>query len=133
KPLTDQEDLLKKTELENETTQEAKNLSPLEQAKAEKLAKLESEKLESEKEFTRLKEQEQARKAALKKKLATKNLGQGLATTLSGALKYQWTKFTLGTLYRNAPDRILGVKLPKALNEATAGAALKYHIKRALE
>ncbi|WQS29454.1 DUF3519 domain-containing protein [Helicobacter pylori] len=52
---------------------------------------------------------------------------------LSGALKYQWTKFTLGTLYRNAPDRILGIKLPKALNEATAGAALKYHIKRALE
>ncbi|WQW31708.1 DUF3519 domain-containing protein [Helicobacter pylori] len=63
----------------------------------------------------------------------TKNLSQGLATTLSGALKYQWTKFTLGTLYRNAPDRILGVKLPKALNEATAGAALKYHIQRALE
>ncbi|WRE73578.1 DUF3519 domain-containing protein [Helicobacter pylori] len=63
----------------------------------------------------------------------TKNLSQGLATTLSGALKYQWTKFTLGTLYRNAPDRILGVKLPKALNEATAGTALKYHIKRALE
>ncbi len=67
------------------------------------------------------------------KPATTKNLGQGLATTLSGALKYQWTKFTLGTLYRNAPDRILGVKLPKALNEATAGAALKYHIKRALE
>ncbi len=40
KPLTDQEDLLKNTELENETTQEAtpnaKNLSPLEQANAEK-------------------------------------------------------------------------------------------------
>ncbi|WP_407918811.1 DUF3519 domain-containing protein, partial [Helicobacter pylori] len=50
-----------------------------------------------------------------------------------GALKYQWAKFTLGTLYRNAPDRILGIKLPKALNEATAGAALKYHIQRALE
>ncbi|WQS37993.1 DUF3519 domain-containing protein [Helicobacter pylori] len=63
----------------------------------------------------------------------TKNLSQGLATTLSGALKYQWTKFTLGTLYRNAPDRILGIKLPKALNEATAGVALKYHLKRALE
>ncbi|GAA8822753.1 DUF3519 domain-containing protein [Helicobacter pylori] len=44
-------------------------LSPLEQANAEKLAKLESEKLESEKEFTRLKEQEIARKDALKKKL----------------------------------------------------------------
>ncbi len=69
KPLTDQEDLLKTQENLNETTQEAKNLSPLEQANAEKLAKLESEKLESEKEFTRLKEQEQQRKEALKKKL----------------------------------------------------------------
>ncbi|GAA8994696.1 hypothetical protein HpHA106_09740 [Helicobacter pylori] len=76
KPLTDQEDLLKTQENTlktsenlNETTQEAKNLSSLEQAKAEKLAKLESEKLESEKEFARLKEQENARKAALKKKL----------------------------------------------------------------
>ncbi|UOS26466.1 DUF3519 domain-containing protein [Helicobacter pylori] len=69
KPLTSQEDLLKTSENLNETTQEAKNLSPLEQANAEKLAKLESERLESEKEFTRLKEQEIARKAALKKKL----------------------------------------------------------------
>ncbi len=69
KPLTDQEDLLKNTELESETTKEATKLSPLEQAHAEKLAKLESERLESEKEFTRLKEQEIARKAALKKKL----------------------------------------------------------------
>ncbi|GAA9866102.1 hypothetical protein VN0637_14610 [Helicobacter pylori] len=67
------------------------------------------------------------------KPATTKNLSQGLATTLSGALKYQWTKFMLGTLYRNAPDRILGIKLPKALKEATAGAALKYHIQRALE
>ncbi len=69
KPLTSQEDLLKTQENLNETAKEAKDLSPLEQANAEKLAKLESEKLESEKEFTRLKEQEQARKAALKKKL----------------------------------------------------------------
>ncbi|UFG20798.1 DUF3519 domain-containing protein [Helicobacter pylori] len=69
KPLTDQEDLLKTSENLNETTQEAKNLSPLEQANAEKLAKLESERLESEKEFSRLKEQEIARKEALKKKL----------------------------------------------------------------
>ncbi|ACX98031.1 DUF3519 domain-containing protein [Helicobacter pylori] len=83
KPLTSQEELLKTQEnalktqenalktQENplKTTQEAKNLSPLEQANAEKLAKLESEKLESEKEFTRLKEQEIVRKAALKKKL----------------------------------------------------------------
>ncbi|MFT2650921.1 DUF3519 domain-containing protein [Helicobacter pylori] len=68
-PLSSQEELLKTSENLNQTTQEAKKLSPLEQANAEKLAKLESEKLESEKEFTRLKEQEQARKAALKKKL----------------------------------------------------------------
>ncbi|WRB98261.1 DUF3519 domain-containing protein [Helicobacter pylori] len=45
------------------------NLSPLEQANAEKLAKLESEKLESEKEFLKAKEQESKRKEALKKKL----------------------------------------------------------------
>ncbi|WRB94120.1 DUF3519 domain-containing protein [Helicobacter pylori] len=69
KPLTDQENLLKTSENLNESTKEAKNLSPLEQAEAEKLAKLESEKLENEKEFTRLKEQEQQRKEALKKKL----------------------------------------------------------------
>ncbi len=53
KPLTSQEDLLKTQENLNETTQKTTQtpLSPLEQAKAEKLAKLESEKLESEKEF----------------------------------------------------------------------------------
>ncbi|WRD83167.1 DUF3519 domain-containing protein [Helicobacter pylori] len=73
KSLTDQEELLKTQKTTQKTTQEnplkTQDLSPLEQAKAEKLAKLESEKLESEKEFTRLKEQEQARKEALKKKL----------------------------------------------------------------
>ncbi len=71
KPLTDQEDLLKTSENLNENTQKTTQtpLSPLEQAEAEKLAKLESEKLESEKEFTRLKEQEKERKEALKKKL----------------------------------------------------------------
>ncbi|EJB74881.1 hypothetical protein HPHPA26_0945 [Helicobacter pylori Hp A-26] len=68
KPLTDQEDLLKTSENLNETTQEAKNLSPLEQANAEKLAKLESEQLQSEQEFLKAKEQETKRKEALKKK-----------------------------------------------------------------
>ena len=42
KDLTDQEDLLKNTELHNETTPKPTHLSPLEQAEAEKLAKLES-------------------------------------------------------------------------------------------
>uniref|UniRef100_UPI003F5B5B3E DUF3519 domain-containing protein n=1 Tax=Helicobacter pylori TaxID=210 RepID=UPI003F5B5B3E len=44
-------------------------LSPLEQANAEKLAKLESERLASEQEFLKAKEQETKRKVALKKKL----------------------------------------------------------------
>ncbi|WP_080125802.1 DUF3519 domain-containing protein, partial [Helicobacter pylori] len=69
KDLTSQEDLSKNTELHNETTQEATKLSPLEQARAEKLAKLESERSESEQEFLKAKEQESKRKEALKKKL----------------------------------------------------------------
>ncbi|UOS40471.1 DUF3519 domain-containing protein [Helicobacter pylori] len=74
KPLTSQEKLLKTQENALKTQEKAQKttqvpLSPLEQANAEKLAKLESERLESEKEFTRLKEQEIARKEALKKKL----------------------------------------------------------------
>nr|WP_183004612.1 DUF3519 domain-containing protein [Helicobacter pylori] len=69
KPLTDQEDLLKTSENLNETTPKPTNLSPLEQANAEKLAKLESEQLQSEQEFLKAKEQENKRKEALKKKL----------------------------------------------------------------
>ncbi|GAA8259381.1 hypothetical protein HpDR16_14040 [Helicobacter pylori] len=45
KPLTSQEDLLKRIEDLNETTPKPTHLSPLEQANAEKLAKLESEAL----------------------------------------------------------------------------------------
>ncbi len=69
KPLIDQEDLLKNTELENETTPKPTNLSPLEQANAEKLAKLQREQEQSEQEFLKAKEQESKRKVALKKKL----------------------------------------------------------------
>ncbi|WQW17256.1 DUF3519 domain-containing protein [Helicobacter pylori] len=69
KPLNSQEDLLKTSENLNETTPKPTNLSPLEQANAEKLAKLESEALESEREFLKAKEQELKRKEALKKKL----------------------------------------------------------------
>uniref|UniRef100_UPI0026999210 DUF3519 domain-containing protein n=1 Tax=Helicobacter pylori TaxID=210 RepID=UPI0026999210 len=69
KPLTDQEDLLKTSENLNETTQDAKNLSPLEQANAEKLAKLQKEQEQREQEFLKAKEQESKRKEALKKKL----------------------------------------------------------------
>ncbi len=69
KPLTDQEDLLKTSENLNETTKEATHLSPLEQANAEKLAKLQKEQEQSEQEFLKAKEQENKRKEALKKKL----------------------------------------------------------------
>ncbi|GAA8427356.1 hypothetical protein Hpkin79_05720 [Helicobacter pylori] len=69
KPLTSQEDLLKNTELNNQTTPKPTNLSPLELANAEKLAKLESEALQSEQEFLKAKEQELKRKEALKRKL----------------------------------------------------------------
>nr|WP_164869580.1 DUF3519 domain-containing protein [Helicobacter pylori] len=69
KPLIDQEDLLKTSENLNETTPKPTNLSPLEQANAEKLAKLESEAKVSEQEFLKAKEQEAKRKEALKKKL----------------------------------------------------------------
>nr|WP_194151213.1 DUF3519 domain-containing protein [Helicobacter pylori] len=69
KDLTSQEDLLKNRELDNETTPKPTHLSPLEQANAEKLAKLESEALQSEQEFLKAKEQETKRKEALKKKL----------------------------------------------------------------
>ncbi|MCQ2833184.1 DUF3519 domain-containing protein [Helicobacter pylori] len=67
KPLN--RDLLKNTENLNETTPKPTHLSPLELANAEKLAKLESEKLESEQEFLKAKEQELKRKEALKRKL----------------------------------------------------------------
>ncbi len=69
KPLTDQEDLLKTSENLNETTPKPTHLSPLEQANAEKLAKLQREQEQSEQEFLKAKEQESKRKEALKKKL----------------------------------------------------------------
>ncbi|WQZ32209.1 DUF3519 domain-containing protein [Helicobacter pylori] len=75
KPPTKQNTILKEAQSQGELlktqerVQKTQDLSPLEQANAEKLAKLENEKLESEKEFARLKEQEIARKSALKKKL----------------------------------------------------------------
>ncbi|WP_232507371.1 DUF3519 domain-containing protein [Helicobacter pylori] len=79
KSLTSQEDLLKTQENAIKTQENAINTqenplnsqakSALEQANAEKLAKLESEKLESEKEFLKAQARERERKAALKRKL----------------------------------------------------------------
>nr|WP_231897725.1 DUF3519 domain-containing protein [Helicobacter pylori] len=72
KPLTSQEVLLKTPKnaintQENPLNSQAK--SALEQANAEKLAKLESERLESEQEFLKAQARERERKAALKRKL----------------------------------------------------------------
>ncbi len=73
--ITKEKDLLSLNSVEpNPTTnalktQEAKILSSLEQANAEKLLKLESERLQSEQEFLKAKEQELKRKEALKRKL----------------------------------------------------------------
>ncbi|MCQ2949815.1 DUF3519 domain-containing protein [Helicobacter pylori] len=69
KPLNSQEDLLKTSENLNETTPKPTNLSPLEQANAKKLAKLQREQEQSEQEFLKAKEQENKRKDALKRKL----------------------------------------------------------------
>ncbi|RVY81504.1 DUF3519 domain-containing protein [Helicobacter pylori] len=69
KPLTDQEDLLKTSENLNESAPKPTHLSPLEQAEAEKLAKLQREQEQSEQEFLKAKEQELKRKESLKKKL----------------------------------------------------------------
>ncbi|GAA9603741.1 hypothetical protein HpHA70_06400 [Helicobacter pylori] len=143
KPLTSQADLLKKTELENQTTQEAKNLSPLEQANAEKLAKLESEQLESEKEFLRLKEQEQARKEALKKKLEHERGNAGniesqtkivVGEDIPTRTQKQIPKSRVRLNEREIYDLDYTIVKAKDLKPSfTAGAALKYHIKRALE
>ncbi len=70
--ITKRSHLLLNSNEPNPTTNALKSqtpLSPLEQANAEKLAKLESERLESEQEFLKAKEQESKRKEALKKKL----------------------------------------------------------------
>ncbi|WP_242620004.1 DUF3519 domain-containing protein, partial [Helicobacter pylori] len=71
-PLITKSEILPLNSNENPTTNALDLSSPksaLELANAEKLAKLESERLESEKEFLKAKEQEATRKAALKKKL----------------------------------------------------------------
>ncbi|GAA9355879.1 hypothetical protein HpHA251_12410 [Helicobacter pylori] len=143
KPLTDQEELLKTSENLNESAKDATKLSPLEQAQAEKLAKLESEKLESEKEFTRLKEQEQVCKAALKKKLEhERGNGNKIFDFYSDRNFKDFRDASLHSgnhPYGNNPtqkpltDQEELLKTSENLNEATAGAALKYHIKRALE
>ncbi len=72
KPLTDQEDLLKTSENLNETTPKPTNLSPLEQANAEKLAKLQREQEQSEQEFLKAKRARIKTQRSVKKEIRTR-------------------------------------------------------------
>ncbi len=94
KPLTDQEDLLKNKELDNETTPKPTNLSPLEQANAEKLLKLQHA-ITPLKEFgTNYPEFALKPKEALEKLLQEKN-GQVAGTAFRddlGGIDFVWGK-----------------------------------------
>nr|WP_233705605.1 DUF3519 domain-containing protein [Helicobacter cetorum] len=59
----------------------------------------------------------------------TQKASQGLATSLEGAFKFLGVKWLLNTMYRTAPKTFIF----KSLDEKTAGAALRYHLKQALE
>ncbi|WP_233707328.1 hypothetical protein [Helicobacter cetorum] len=55
---------------------------------------------------------------------------QGLATTIDGFLKYAGVKWFINTFHRTMPKIYV---LGKGFDESSAGAALRYHLKQALE
>ncbi|MGL2572715.1 DUF3519 domain-containing protein [Helicobacter pylori] len=59
----------------------------------------------------------------------TKDIKSPLATSLEGALNQKLTQRLVGTIVRNIPTTYIF----KKLDELSGGAALKYHIQRALE
>ncbi|MFP6148260.1 DUF3519 domain-containing protein, partial [Helicobacter pylori] len=126
KPLNSQEDLLKTSENLNETTQEVKNLSPLEQAEAEKLAKLESA-ITPLKEFgTNYPEFALKPKEALEKLLQEKN-GQVAGAAYKedlGGIDFVWgtpkTKESVGYGLAHVLERREQQALADGLSEAEA-------------
>ncbi len=126
KPLIDQEDLLKNTELNNQTTQEVKNLSPLEQANAEKLLKLQHA-IAPLKEFgTNYPEFALKPKEALEKLLQERN-GQVAGTAYRedlGGIDFVWgtpkTKESVGYGLAHILERRISNEMKKGLNEAEA-------------
>ncbi len=126
KPLTDQEDLLKTQENLNETTQEATNLSPLEQANAEKLAKLQHA-ITPLKEFGKnYPEFALKPKEALEKLLQEKN-GQVAGAAYRddlGGIDFVWgapkTKDSVGYGLAHIIERREQQAIAKGLNEAEA-------------
>ncbi|WP_157819515.1 DUF3519 domain-containing protein, partial [Helicobacter pylori] len=120
KPLTSQEDLSKRTEGHNESTQEATNLSPLEQAQAEKLAKLQHA-ITTLKEFgTNYPEFALKPKEALEKLLQEKN-GQVAGATFRddlGGIDFVWGNkdYGLEHILKRREDQAIA----KGLNEQQA-------------
>ncbi|WP_165522153.1 DUF3519 domain-containing protein, partial [Helicobacter pylori] len=126
KPLTDQEDLLKNTELENETTPKPTHLSPLEQANAEKLLK-EQRAITPLKEFgTNYPEFALKPKEALEKLLQEKN-GQVAGAAYRedlGGIDLVWgtpkTKDSNGYGLVHILERRISNEMKKGLSEAEA-------------
>ncbi|MGL2540582.1 DUF3519 domain-containing protein [Helicobacter pylori] len=110
KPLNSQEDLLKNTENLNETTPKAKQY------------------IDIAKGFDNLFRND----ATIARKInytTTKDIKSPLATSLEGALNQKVTQRLVSNIVRNIPTTYIF----KKLDELSGGAALKYHIQRALE
>ncbi|WP_100960532.1 DUF3519 domain-containing protein [Helicobacter pylori] len=126
KPLTDQEDLLKNTENLNETTKDTTKLSPLEQANAEKLAKLQHA-ITSLKEFGKnYPEFALKPKEALEKLLQEKN-GQVAGAAYRedlGGIDFVWgtpkTKESVGYGLAHIIERRTANKINQGASEAEA-------------
>ncbi|WRE80619.1 DUF3519 domain-containing protein [Helicobacter pylori] len=126
KPLNSQEDLLKKPELDKETTQEAKNLSPLEQANAKKLLKLQRATTPLKEFGTNYPEFALKPKEALEKLLQEKN-GQVAGAAYRedlGGIDFVWgtpkTKDSVGYGLAHVLERREQQALSDGLNEAEA-------------
>ncbi|EJB77841.1 hypothetical protein HPHPA27_0476 [Helicobacter pylori Hp A-27] len=110
KPLTDQEDLLKTSENLNETTPKANQY------------------IDIAKGFDKLFRND-ATIAGKINYTTTKDIKSPLATSIEGAFNQKLTQRLVGVIVRNIPTTYIF----KKLDELSGGAALKYHIQRALE
>ncbi|MGL2780871.1 DUF3519 domain-containing protein [Helicobacter pylori] len=120
KPLTSQEDLLKNTELNNQTTPKPTNLSPLEQANAKKLLKLQHATTPLKEFGTNYPEFALKPKEALEKLLQEKN-GQVAGAAYRedlGGIDFVWGNkdYGLEHILKRREDQAIG----KGLNEAEA-------------
>ncbi|MFP6156180.1 DUF3519 domain-containing protein [Helicobacter pylori] len=126
KPLTDQEDLLKTSENLNETTQNATHLSPLEQANAKKLLKLQRATTPLKEFGTNYPEFALKPKEALEKLLQEKN-GQVAGAAYRedlGGIDFVWgtpkTKDSVGYGLAHVLERRISNEMKKGLSETEA-------------